>query len=239
MRAINIANAKKRNAEVGFEALPKKKTVKMVMPDGTEKTNVRFLKSMANLEELKQKFNGDLTAVGNAIIEGDPEIDMELVGRFISKTHKLYITPEHKIAYRVNLFEVIYNPDGSEKERHELSKSISNVNAEVPVQWSGKKFPKAEALKKFIFSKKYQIRHISGLTYDFLYDMAKELHESGTLMFVGAGPKGNEPIVITGDGERYRGFLEGRIDGDKYCLILHLTNIEIKPLEEAGPQQGE
>jgi hypothetical protein len=31
-------------------------------------------------------------------------------------------------------------------------------------------------------------------------------------------------------GKPYRAFLEGRIKGDKYCLILHLTDQELKPL---------
>jgi hypothetical protein len=58
--------------------------------------------------------------------------------------------------------------------------------------------------------------------------MAKELHDSDSLMFIGGGKRGNEPLVITQGGEEYRGFLEGRIDGEKYILILHLTNMELK-----------
>lgn len=84
------------------------------------------------------------------------------------------------------------------------------------------------AVKKFVFSRKYQIKHVNGLTYDFLYDMAKTLAESNALMFMGGGPKGIEPIILTTGGEPQRGFLEGRIDGNKYCLILHLTNLELK-----------
>ena len=43
-------------------------------------------------------------------------------------------------------------------------------------------------------------------------------------------PKGAGPIVLSNGGTSYRGFLEDRIDGDKYCLILHLTNRELKAL---------
>ena len=35
-------------------------------------------------------------------------------------------------------------------------------------------------------------------------------------------PKGAGPIVLSNGGTSYRGFLEDRIDGDKYCLILEL-----------------
>jgi len=69
---------------------------------------------------------------------------------------------------------------------------------------------------------------VSGLTYDFLYGMAKELHDSNSLMFMGGGKKGNEPLIITQGGGSYRGFLEGWLDGERYCLLLHLTNMEMK-----------
>jgi hypothetical protein len=229
MRAIHLANEKKRDAEVGFAALSKKSSITMVLPDGRAGRNVKFIKSMADLETLVKTY-GDLTKTGEALIAGDPELDLELVGKFIPKTHKLYMTADNAIAYRVNMIQVVRNPDGSEKERRDFTKLLNNVTGEFPVQWSGRKFPKDEALRKFVFTRKYQIRHTSGLTYDFLYAMAKELHESGSLMFVGGGRKGNEPIVLTAGGEPYRGFLEGRIDGERYCLVLHLTNIELKPL---------
>ena len=58
--------------------------------------------------------------------------------------------------------------------------------------------------------------------------MAKELHEKNSLMFLGGGKKGNDPLIITTGGLPYRGFLEGRIKDDIYCLILHLTNLELK-----------
>ena len=47
-------------------------------------------------------------------------------------------------------------------------------------------------------------------------------------MLLGGGPKANEPLVLRRGSVPYRGFLEGRIEGDKYCLILHLSNIELK-----------
>jgi hypothetical protein len=47
-------------------------------------------------------------------------------------------------------------------------------------------------------------------------------------MLLGAGPKGAQPLVLTRGGQQYRGFLEGRTQGSKYCLILHLSNMELK-----------
>jgi hypothetical protein len=37
-------------------------------------------------------------------------------------------------------------------------------------------------------------------------------------------------LVMNDGGKPYRAFLEGRIKGDKYCLVLHLTDQELKPL---------
>jgi hypothetical protein len=68
--------------------------------------------------------------------------------------------------------------------------------------------------------------------------MAKELEDTLSLMLLGAGPKGSQPLVLTRGGQQFRGFLEGRTQGDKYCLILHLSNMELKAAPEQ-PKAGE
>ncbi|MDR2027051.1 MAG: hypothetical protein LBQ01_05750 [Prevotellaceae bacterium] len=235
MRGINISNEKKQDAEVAFESIAQKSKVKFVLGNGSEKQNIKILKSTIELtdETLVKKY-GDLRALGEAIIESDPELDIEKIGKKIGATHKLYLDKDNKIAYRVNMLQIVRTPDGEEKDRKDLTKILANITGENMVQWSGKKMPKEMAVRKFVFVHKYQLKHISGLTYDFLYSMAKELHESKSLMFVGTGKKGNEPLIVTSGGTPYRAFLEGRIDGDKYCLILHLTNMEVKAINNDG-----
>jgi hypothetical protein len=83
---------------------------------------------------------------------------------------------------------------------------------------------------KLVFAKKYQLSHVNGLTFDFLYEMAKDLHEKDSLMMVGAGAKGNEPLVFQDGGKAYRAFLEGRVKDGKYILLLHLSNLELKAI---------
>jgi hypothetical protein len=229
MRAIHIANAARRDAEVGFESPARPSRVRYVLPDGTDPAHVKYLKTTADLDQLTAEF-GDLVGVGRAIVAGDPDVDIELVGKYITRTHQLYLTEAGAIAYRVSFQQVVYRPDGTEQERRDLTKATANVAGELPIVWSGRKFPKADALRRFVFTRHYQLRHDSGLTYDFLYAMAKELAEADALMLVGAGPKGAGPIILQAGGDPYRGFLEGRIDGDRYLLILHLTNLELKPL---------
>jgi len=202
----------------------------MVLQNGEPKRNVRFIKSVTGYDDLLKKYGNPLS-VGKAVMEGDEDIDIETAGKILGKTNKLYKTDKGDIAYSVNIMEVLRNPDGSERERRDLSKNPANIAAEIPLQWTGRKFKREEAIRKFVFTRSYQLFHTNGLSYDFLYDMAKQLHEENVLMFIGAGKKGNEPIVITAGGEPYRGFLEGRIEGDKYLLVLRLTNMELKPLE--------
>ena len=60
--------------------------------------------------------------------------------------------------------------------------------------------------------------------------MAKKLADADSMLLLGGGAKGIEPLVMAGGGTPYRAFLEGRVDGDKYALILRLTNMELKPI---------
>jgi len=229
MRTINITNEKKRDAQVCMEVLKKPSGFKKVLPSGEDYINLKILKhNLALAFETLSKNYADLVKMGEAVIAGDPEIDLELTGKRITGTRKLYLDKDGRIAYRINMTQIIKDPFGKEKERRDLSKAMSNVTGESIVQWTGRKFPKSETIRKFVFQNKMQLKHVSGLTYDFLYEMAKNLHETKSLMFIGGGPKGNEPLILTQGGDPYRGFLEGRIDGEKYCLILHLTNMEVK-----------
>lgn len=232
MRAINISNDRNRDAQIVFDADVKMKSTHWVLPDNKERKNIKILRSTVDFEEeaLQEKY-GELTDVAEALIKEDPEVDMEIIGKILHRTHKLYVNENNEIAYSLNLYQVIYNPDGTEKERHDLNKVPANINIELPLKWTDKMFPKDEAIRKFVFSRKYQLRHINGVTFDFLYNMAKELHDAQSIVLIGAGKKGNEPILLTRGGEPYRGFLEGRIKDDMYSLILHLTDIELKPLD--------
>jgi len=45
---------------------------------------------------------------------------------------------------------------------------------------------------------------------------------------VRGGEKGDRPLIMQRGGKNYNAFLEGRIDGSSYCLILHLSNMELK-----------
>ena len=136
-----------------------------------------------------------------------------------------------RVAYHVQQIEIVKAPDGSEKERRPHVITAPNVATDAPIKWSGKLFPKSEVYNKFVFANILQLFHVNGLTYDFLFAMAKELEEADSLLLVGAGPRSNQPLVFSRGGTQYRGFLEGRTQGEKYCLLLHLSNMELKSPE--------
>lgn len=232
MRGIHIANAKRRDAEVAFEARAERRNIRTVLKDGRDKINVRVLKSTVDIDEqtLARQF-GSWHDVAAVLIEADPEMDYEIIGKKLTHTHRVWVDKEDRIAYRVNLFRTVFNPDGTERERRDVNKLPSNVDAESPLRWTGKLFAREEAVRRFVFTRSYQIRHINGATFDFLYAMAKELDEKDSLVLLGGGAKGNEPLLLSRGGQPYRGFLEGRVKGEKYILILHLTDIELKAPE--------
>jgi len=231
MRTIHIANEKKRNANVSLESKSQKKRVEYVIPDGSIKKNVTLLKTTLsqNLPSLLDQY-GTLDNIAQQIIDSDPEVDLEKTGMILENTRKLYLSQDNKILYGVDLFEISRSPDGEEKERKYYSKNLANVNIDIPVKCSNKLIPKDKAIKMFVFSHKYQIKHVNGLTYDFLFDIAKRLHDANAFMFVGAGQKGMDPLVLYTGGTSYRAFLEGRVKNDTYCLIMHLSNLELKEL---------
>ena len=232
MRKIHLANEKKRDAEVGFEMGSIKAVVHYVAASGEDYDGVQLLKSTVGtrLADLQQK-QPDMIALGQSLIDGDPEVDTELVGRRLEDLRKVYVTSDGKVAYAVGLKEHVHAPDGTEKEVRPIVETPSNIALEsLPVRWTGKMFPRSAAIRKFVFARSYQIHHVNGLTYDFLYDMARKLSETKSMMLVGAGEKGVGPIVLNNNSTPYRGFLEGRVDGEKYMLILHLTNLELKEI---------
>jgi hypothetical protein len=230
MRKINISNELKRDAEVAYGTTFRREAPSYRTASGCEVTNVRRLKAtMATSEAALAAAYGD--GLADALVNGDPEVDMQLAGLSLEGLKRVYVTPGQKVAYGATLSEHVYLPDGTEKEVRPETATAANIALEgVPVRWTGKLIPKEKAMRMFMFKKSYQVQHVNGLTYDFLYEMAKKLSDAKAMMLVGAGPKGADPLVMSGGGTPYRAFLEGRVEGDKYALILRLTNLELKEI---------
>jgi hypothetical protein len=232
MAAIFLTNSKGRDAEVLANSVRVPLRVRWLDADGRQATNVRVLKATVDrdLDALLEQ-QGGLEQVGQALVAADPEIDFERVGSFLRETARVYIDRKRKIVHRVQAFEIVRNPDGSERQRRPRIRPMPNITADNPLRWTGKMLPKKDVFNKFVMAAKMQIVHVNGLTYDFLYEMAAELERKDSLMLVGAGPKGNQPLILRRGSTPYRGFMEGRTRGQQYCLLLHLSNLELKAPE--------
>lgn len=235
MKAIHLANAARRDAQVAIDRNIVKGNLRSVLPDGQEKTARRLVKNTLRTEwnALLEQYGGERETLERALAESDPEVELETAGRYLSRTRRVYVSQQNMVVYRLNLYQVVHGADGGELERRDVNKVPPNIDAEQPLVWTGKKFLKSEAVRRFVFSRSYQLRHINGVTFDFLYNMAKELNDSKSLMLIGGGAKGAQPVILTRGGQPYRAFLEGRVEGGCYALILHLSDIELKELEEA------
>jgi hypothetical protein len=227
--AINLRNPKGRDAVVAFESVGPRRAVAFVDEKGKPVHTQRLLKSDVehDLAVLLKKKKGNLNAVGKSLVKEDPEIDLEKVGMFLAETSRVYVSKKG-IIHLVEEWENVKNPDGSQRDRRKREKAPQNINSDVPLRWTGKFIKKDEAVHKFIFTNKRQLIHVNGLTYDFLYEMAKELDQRDSLLLLRGGEKGNEPLVMTRGGKPYNAFLEGRVKDDAYCLILQLSNMELK-----------
>ena len=230
---INLADSKGRDAEVLAGSVSVPLNYRWVDDSGAQAASCKILRATMphDLDAIQAEAGEELDAVAEALIAGDPEIDLELYGSYLEDVSRVYVDPDKEIVHKVTVYEIVQAPDGEEKERRPKQSPESNVSTETPLKWTGKKFKKAKVYNQFVFSLKMQITHVNGLTYDFLYQMAKELEEEDSLMLVAGGPKGNQPLVFRRNATPYRGFLEGRTDGAKYALILHLTNLELKKPE--------
>lgn len=226
MRKIHIMNEEKRDATVAIESVkPKEGPV-----SGVPGKKLQFRRYLAAAEsgthgKLSQQ-TGDLA---QALIDGDPEIDLELVGKFVGDTQTVFLSAKGEVLHASpKIVDVLFGPDGAERERKDAADVPSNTTEPTaPVRWA-RRMSKGELAVKFAIRRTVQVKHVDGLSYDFLFKMAKELSDKGEVVLVGAGPKGRDPLIFQENGTPYRGFLEGRVDGNKYKLLLHLSNLELR-----------
>ncbi|MCB9658595.1 MAG: hypothetical protein H6726_13180 [Sandaracinaceae bacterium] len=233
MRPIHLTNAAGRDATVQFGNLP----TGAAPPQGIPGKRVHFQRYLAATERC---LHDALTATHGddyhqALIDGDPEVDLERVGRRIGNTQLVYLTSGGEVLYAApEVIEVLYAPDGSERERRAPSDVPANTNVEEPVRYTGRMFTRADVARRFVFRRTVQLVHADGLTFDYLFEMARELDARDSVVLLGAGPKGAQPLVFQTNGSPYRAFLEGRTRDDSYQLLLHLSNMELKLPEGGG-----
>ena len=224
---IHLSNATARNATVVAVGV-KLQDSSIPAKDGSPVSFKRYIAAGEGTlhSDLVKKLGDDYS---KALVEADPEVDFETVGRSIEGTtsvlmdkngNPLYCAPE--------VFEIIYGVDGKETERRTPIDVAPNINEDVPIKWTGRLIPRADLVRKFAIKRTMQIKHADGVTFDFLYAIAKELEEKDSVMLLASGADGKSPLVFQTNGTPYRGFLEGRTQGEGFVLLLHLSNMELK-----------
>lgn len=234
IRYIKIADENKRDAEITFKSVTQKNLVYLALKNGKKPINKKVIKSskdftLENLIGKTKPSQEEYNDFSEKLISEDKEIDFELFGKFIDKTDRIYTNKNLNPVYNVELTEKVFDTEGNLKEERVPSYLYSNISGESVLKWTGKYIPRNKLYNKVVLSSKYQIKHINGLTFDFLFKISKILQDKNSFMILGGG-KGNEPLVFNDGGKPYRGFLEGKVKDNSYCLILHLSNQEYKTI---------
>ncbi len=236
---LPITDDRKRDAAVEALAPRKAGRVRYRAKDGSQPEAARLIKATEHTayEVLLNAAGGDLAALGERLIAGDPEVPLEQLGGRLRESSRVYLKADGSVLYAARILRVVNDPQGKEISRDDYIDVEATVGADTPaLPWTGKLLDASEVVHRFALVRKLQLRHVNGLTYDFLYEIAKSLQEANKLLVVGAGKKANQPLIFTRNGSPYRGFLEGRVDGKAFRLVLHLSNLELKapPTPAAG-----
>lgn len=221
MKNLHIATEDGKNARVllhrGRSTTPK---VVMVTADGQETTTrtVHRGNKALELDKIDSK----------ALIEGDPEIDFKHIGKFLPESSKAFRLPNsEQLEGSFQSFVTLLAPDGTIKDKSPFVPKKANINDTNPVKIT-KRMPLIEAFQKFVFNNHYCLGHEDGIQHDFLLALAKDLESKNEMALLGAGAKGNQPLVFRDSGTPTRAFLMGETDGDQYRLRLLLTRQELK-----------
>jgi PAS domain-containing protein len=229
IRKVRLEDAKGRDGPVWLSSPSRTAKQEFHSLDGGAVRFERIIKSpMDRCETTLRRLHSDDDSLARALIDSDPEIDMEAAGRIAYPCDRVWVDPEGTPLYAAQMVEVIYGPDGSEKERRPPQDIEATVGEDMPLRWTGRFFRREEIVRRFAITRKFQILHTDGLTFDFLHRMAAMLEKKDALASIGAGPKGRDPLVFERNGTPHRAFLEGRTRGDEYMLILYLSSLELK-----------
>jgi hypothetical protein len=166
------------------------------------------------------------------LVRGDPELDVTMAGLSLDDTMGAYFDPQAEVLEPIGHFqqtEVVYDAQGREKERRPFQARARNLDTSAPIKIA-RRLPLDQALTMFVFKHCHQVVHEDSLTFEFLFDLAKDLHAKREMALIGAGPKGAQPLVVRERGQPYRAFLYGEVapQGHQYRLLMLLSDQELK-----------
>lgn len=221
-RKIRLSDWRGRSAVVGLASC---RMPVATSNDEPKRRHVRLIKH--DLETTPQRLlcrYGD--GLAQALMDGDPEISFDAVGMETGICRRVYLDAEDRPLYSAKIQERVFAPTGEETHRGDAKYTPANLMDERP--WSGKLIPVEQAARRFAFTRKYAVRHVDPLTYDFLHAMSAWLMERKSLVVVGSGVKGTGPLILERGSIPLTGLLGGEVNGVGYRLILHLADFELK-----------
>ena len=232
-RRIWLADHRSRNAVVALVSRPRKDETQYADAHGSP---VRFSRVVKGTEatgwERLRAQQDDPERIAQALCSGDPEVEFETVGREVGPCDRVFVDAQGNPLYSARPVDVAYDSDGREIARRDPVEIPANLVPDVAPLWSGRLLSSEEAVRRYAFTRVYQVRHTNALEYDFLYSLAGYLESQRKLALVGSGPRGNGPLLTERNATPMKGFLEGRTRGDRYLLVLHLAAFELRPVEE-------
>lgn len=232
MHRFNLMDEGGKDASTAISPILHKKDYSMRSPEG-ETVFRKYLQSTeaGRFDQLSEEHGGDL---GQKLVEADPEVDIERIGRFVDETNTVFLADSGEILYAApRVEEVRINPEGVVVNTREPVDHEANTQDETPVRAHKKRFTKREFARSFLVARTLQVCHLDGLGYAWLHEWAKALADKGEVQMLAAGPKGDEPLRLQRNGTPHRAFLEGRVDGNKYKMLMHLCNMPLK--RDVGP----
>lgn len=164
-----------------------------------------------------------------ALIDGDPEIDFQHIGMVLPDSSRAYCRPDSPTVIEGN-FQVMastFAPDGALAGTAPHVTRRSNINDTVPVKM-GKRIPLAQLVQLYVFHGQMALGHEDGIQHEYLLNIARDLERSGQAALLGAGEKGQLPLIFRDGDVPTRAFICGDTDGDRYRLRILLTRQELK-----------
>jgi hypothetical protein len=170
--------------------------------------------------------------LAQALIAGDPEWDPRALGRPTGLCTRGYLDSDGQPCYTPQWMEYRAAADLGAPPRRPLPARPANLVPATPPVWSGILLPRQEIVHRVAFVRAYQVVHQDTLQFDFLAALAHYLQQRQVLVQVGSGRQGRGPLICERNGRPYRGFLDGRVQGDAMRLVLYLAAGELTMPED-------
>ena len=231
-RPIRLADHRGRDATVLLLPLGHGETRNYQNLAGEKVQNRRRIKAPAETcADALLSRHSDPEELAHALLEGDPELDMETAGRVTGPCDRVHLDGDGKVLFAPSFVEVRCGPDGLEQERRPWTRRSSNLVTPAAPVWSGVLMDRGEAGRRHALTRAYQVRHTNALEFDFLYGLAKHLDSQRALVQVGSGNRGTGPLILERGGSPHRAFLDGRVQGNAMCLLLYASPFPLEAQE--------